>query len=37
VGVEAPNAAYAGISFMERARLAGAATVDFLKRHDQSR
>jgi len=37
VGVEAPNAAYTGVPFMERARLAGAATFEFLKRHDQAR
>jgi sugar phosphate isomerase/epimerase len=37
VGIEAPNATFAGSPFMERARLAGAATRDFLQRHDHAR
>jgi sugar phosphate isomerase/epimerase len=37
VGVEAPNAALAGLPFAERARLAGTATLNFLKRHDEAR
>ena len=36
VGVEAPNATLACMPFRERARLAGAATFDFLKRHDRA-
>jgi sugar phosphate isomerase/epimerase len=36
IGVEAPNAAAAGLPFRERARLAGEATFNLLKRRDPS-